>query len=36
MAKNRILIEFTGDKLDKVFYEVKVGINKVVEQCGFD
>lgn len=36
MSKNRILVSFTADQLYKVFYEVKVAINKVVEQCGLD
>lgn len=36
MAKTRILIEFPGDRLDRVFYEVRAGIDKVTQQCGWD
>lgn len=36
MDKRKILIEFSVDKLEKVFYEVRAGIFKVTEQCGFD
>ncbi len=36
MNKKRILIKFDNDKLDRIFYEVRVGINNVIDQCGFD
>lgn len=36
MAKNKILIKFDDEKLDRVFYQVRVGIKKVIDQCGDD
>jgi hypothetical protein len=36
MAKTRILIEFTGDRLDRVFYETRKAINTVTEQVGYN
>lgn len=36
MKKPRILIEFTTDKLDAVFYEIRAGIQKVTQQTCFD
>lgn len=36
MSKGKILIEYSVDKLDKVFYEVRLAIHKVTEEYGYD
>lgn len=36
MAKERILIEFTPERLDRVFYETRAAIDSVINQCGLD